>query len=255
MNKRADILTLATHKGGVGKTSTLICLAGVLSEKEKVLLVDIDPQADLTESFDFGPYDRTLYDAMSDYKAGRKSPLPIYNISKNLDIIPASIELNNLNLLFASYPSSNTVLKRLLESVVDQYDWILIDPPGDLQLPATNAIIASDHVVAPITCDSYSIRALGRILGFVEICQDVNPRLSTLGILIVKYNKQRTVDNLVAEQIQETWPKLIFKTKISNSTAVSKAILSKDFITKLYRRTTVSNDFKELCKEVKQRVK
>ena len=96
---------------------------------------------------------------------------------------------------------------------------------------------------------------MGRILGFVEICQDVNPRLSTLGILIVKYNKQRTVDNLVAEQIQETWPKLIFKTKISNSTAVSKAILSKDFITKLYRRTTVSNDFKELCKEVKQRVK
>ena len=251
---QAKIIACACHKGGVGKTTTAASVGGILSEKQRVLLVDLDPQMNLTVTFTDGESGKSVFKSFSDFKARRKGELPVINIRKNLDLVPSSLEMCTVDADFASVPGRDVILKKLLESKLDKYDWILIDLPAQLGAITVNALVAADGVIIPMSCDAYSADGLQQIANFVDLVKDVNEKLRIIGILVTRYNGRRVVDRMVAEKLREEWGGLVFESVIRENAAISKAPLLKMDIATYDHKSIGAQDYASLCKEVKKRI-
>lgn len=255
MKGKARIISVACHKGGVGKTTTAASLGGIFSEKEKVLLVDLDPQMNLTSTFTDGNFDRTVFDAFQDYKARRDYALPVYNIRKNLDIVPSCLDMCTVDADFASMPGRDIMLKKLLAPLAPLYDWILIDLPAQLGAITINALTASKLVLIPMSCDAYSADGLQQITNFIDIVKEINEELDVFGILITRFNPRRVVDNLVSEQLDNEWKGCVFETRIRENAAISKAPLLKKDISSYDPKSTGARDYLSLCAEMRKKLK
>lgn len=255
MKKKAQILAIACHKGGVGKTTTAASLGGIFSEKEKVLLVDLDPQMNLTTTFTDGDFKKTIYDSFVDFKARHVYSLPVYPIRENLDIVPSSLEMCTVDSDFASLPGRDIMLKKLLAPVVEKYDWILIDLPAQLGAITINALTAADRVLIPMSCDAYSADGLQQISNFVDIVKEVNENLDIFGVLLTRYNPRRVVDSIVSEQLDKEWPGLVFSTRIRENAAISKAPLVKKDIASYDPKSSGARDYAALCEEIRAALK
>lgn len=252
-SKRAKIIACACHKGGVGKTTTTASVGGILSEKSRVLLVDLDPQMNLTVTFTDGESGESVFNAFADFKSRRNGKLPIVKVRKNLDLVPSSLEMCTVDADFASVPGRDIILKKLLEPFLGDYDWILIDLPAQLGAITVNALVAADGVIIPMSCDAYSADGLQQIANFVELVGDVNDRLRVIGILITRYNRRRVVDRMVAEKLREEWGDLVFDAVIRENAAISKAPLVKMDIATYDHNSLGALDYSALCKEIKKR--
>lgn len=147
MNK-TKIVTIASHKGGVGKTTTAVTLGSLLSAKgKKTLLVDLDAQRNLTSTF-IGAQEKpdvTLYEAFCG-----QCQLPVVRVRPNLDIIPSSLDMGALDTVIAARIQRESILKNLLASISDRYDWILLDCPSQMGLVTVNAFTAATSLVVPV---------------------------------------------------------------------------------------------------------
>lgn len=255
MSKKNKIVAIACHKGGVGKTTTAASLGGIFAERGKVLLVDMDPQMNLTSTFTGDSFERTVFDSFADYKARKQTSLPIYKVRENLDLVPSSLSMCTVDSDFASVPGRDIILKKLLSQVEGKYDWIFIDLPAQLGAITVNALAAADRVLIPMSCDAYSADGLQQILEFISLVRDINERLALLGILITRFNPRRVVDQLVSEKLNDEWPKDVFMTKIRENAAISKAPLFKKDITSYDPKSTGAKDYMSLCDEIVNRLK
>ena len=221
MKKSTKTIAIANHKGGVGKTTTAASMGAILAQKGyKVLLIDLDAQANLTCSLLKQEVTTSVYNSFVE-----SVKLPIYNIGENLDLVPSSLQLAQADLQLGSALARERLLEDLLLPVMGDYDYILIDCPPSLSLMTLNAITVSDEVLIPLVAETLPFKGLTMITDFVSMVKSkLNPKVKVAGVLITRYeisNLSKQIENGLRESLGE----LVFETKIRKNITVAQAPL------------------------------
>ena len=219
------IIALANQKGGVGKTTTSMNLAASLATLEKkVLLIDADPQANSSSGLGIDPkeIDCSIYDVLMNGKDVREA---IYTCDiEGLDIIPAHIDLVGADIEMLNLKNREKVLRNLLEPVVQDYDFILIDCSPSLGLITVNALTAANSVIIPVQCEYFALEGISKLLNTIKIVKaKLNPALEIEGFLLTMYDSRLRLANLIYDEVKRHFKELVFKTVIQRNVKLSEA--------------------------------
>ena len=212
-------ISFANHKGGVGKTTSVLNIgAGLARAGKRVLLIDIDPQMNLSQGLGVRSSDRSIYEAMS----GRCRLTPV-EVSENLFLVPSSPDLTRIESEFITRIGGQVRLRKLL-SEVEGFDVCLIDCPPSLGLLTTNGFSCSDDVIVPLTPQFFSVQGIVKLSQTIdEVRETLNPNLRLSGIILTLFNKQKIVHRDIASSIGEMYGDILFETKIRSSVAIEEA--------------------------------
>jgi chromosome partitioning protein len=218
------IVALANQKGGVGKTTTAVNLSAYLALGLRVLLVDLDPQANATSSLGIDPNGTNLstYEALIG-----QAPLGDAIISSGrdqLDLAPASRALAGAQVELIEMPDREHRLRRALAGVRDRYDVVLIDCPPSLGILTLNALVAADLLLAPVQCEYLALEGVAQLMNTLELVRaTLNPRLELLGMLMTMYDPRTRLSSQVVEEVRRHFPQRTFDTVIPRSVRLSEA--------------------------------
>lgn len=244
-------IAIANHKGGVGKTTAAASIGASLCEMGfKVLLVDLDAQANLTGSLLRGEPERTIYNALKE-----RTALPVISIREKLSITPSSLSLAGIELELASAMQREFILKDLLEPIVGDYDFILLDCPPSLGLITINAFVAADEVYIPLTAEALPFKGLAMIKDIISMVQKrLNPTLKLSGIIISRWENSKLSSDVEAA-LRQNFGDVVFNTKIRKNIAVAEAPLSKKDILSYSSSCNGAKDYRQLTQEIVERCK
>jgi chromosome partitioning protein len=221
----ARIITIANQKGGVGKTTTAINLSSCLAVAEnRVLLVDIDPQANATSGLGLVPDEQAagVYEVLLEDQLVKEALVP--TSVPHLDVMPSHIRLVGAEIELVNAQTREHRLKKVLESVRDSYDYILIDCPPSLGLLTLNALTAADSVLIPIQCEYYALEGLSQLLNTIHLVQkNLNTELSIEGVLLTMYDNRLNLCNQVAEEVRDHFKEKVYHTVITRNVRLGEA--------------------------------
>ena len=225
MDKKAKILAVANQKGGVGKTTTAINLAAALaSKRNKILLIDSDPQGNSSSGvgINMKKVRVHLYHAYaSGYSA---SEVRIKSTIKNLDIIPSSIDLVAAEIEMIGLENRECRLKFILEPIINDYDYILIDCPPSLGLLTINALTACDSVVIPMQCEYFAMEGLAQLVNTIRsVKKTFNKTLFIEGLVLTMFDKRNKLTHQVAAEVKNHFTNQLFNTVIPRNVRLSES--------------------------------
>lgn len=218
-------IAIANQKGGVGKTTTAINLSSCLVEAgQRVLTIDFDPQGNATSGLGLekGEMEDTVYEMMLG-DCGFEDCLQ-RDVQKNLDVLPSDSNLSGAEIELLDVEKKEYVLKKHLEEVRDDYDFIIIDCPPSLSLLTINALVAADTVLVPIQCEYYALEGLSQVLRTVGLVRKkMNPTLELEGVVFTMYDARTNLSLEVVENVKNNLNERIYKTIIPRNVRLAEA--------------------------------
>ena len=212
---------------GVGKTTTSINLSACLAEKgKKVLLIDMDSQGNTTSGFGFekNELDKTVYEVLREEVSIEEAIIPVEECFENLFLIPANRNLAGAEIELVTRENMQYILKKQLEPIKDNYDFIIIDCPPALGMLTVNAMTASDSVLVPIQCEFYALDGLSQLIYTIELIQDsLNPDLYIEGVVFTMYDARTNLSLQVVENVKDNLKQTIYKTIIPRNVRLAEA--------------------------------
>ncbi|MFC3747237.1 ParA family protein [Paenibacillus sp. GCM10012306] len=248
----SKIIAIANQKGGVGKTTTSVNLgAGMATLGKRVLLVDIDPQGNTTSGVGINKADvaNCIYDILINEAEPGETILE--TTIEGLHIIPATIQLAGAEIELVSTISRELKLKKALNAVKANYDYIIIDCPPSLGILTINSLTAADSVIIPIQCEYYALEGLSQLLNTVRLVQkNLNPQLKIEGVLLTMLDARTNLGIQVIEEVKKYFQEKVYKTIIPRNVRLSEAPSHGQSIITYDSRSKGAEVYLELAKEV-----
>lgn len=248
------IISIINQKGGVGKTTTAVNLSAYLADKGyKVLLIDTDSQGNATSGLSKKVKFRSdLYEVLLNDEIIENAI--VKTDVRKLFLLPASIDLAGAEIEMVSLPRREFLLKEKLQSIKDDYDYILMDCPPSLGLMTLNTLVASEFVLIPIQAEFYALEGLSQLVKTIKsVTRRLNPSLDILGILLTMFDGRTNLSIQVAEEVKRYFGTKLFKTVIPRSIKLSEAPGFGESVLTYAPKSKGAEAYKKLCREVIKR--
>ena len=252
----AHIIAVTNQKGGVGKTTTAVNLSACLAVAGKrTLLIDLDPQGNATSGLgiDKERLEGNLYDCIIE-KVPMTEVLQKTAVKK-LHIVPATMDLAGAAVELVNMEGRETILRQVLQSIRDMYEFVVIDCPPSLGLLTINALVASDSVIIPVQCEFYALEGLAQLMQTVEMVRDsMNKSLRLLGLVLTMFDGRTNLSIQVTEEVKKYFSGQVFNTIIPRNVRLGEAPSHGEPITTYDPHSRGAEVYKKLAREVIDRV-
>lgn len=250
------VIAVASQKGGTGKTASTLNLGAALALEhgQSVLLVDIDPQANLTMGLGVDLYEAnpTIYEVLLHHRRGVASAIRSTEI-EGLDLVPSTLDLAGAELELAGRFGREWLLRRALADSVDRYNFVLIDTPPSLGLFTQNALVAASEILIPLQVHVYALKALPQLQKVIEIVQEQNTALRVMGVVLTMYDRRNKLTEQVERSARSALGDLVFETPIPINVRLAESPSAGQPVLLFAPRSTSSEAYRKLAREVLQR--
>lgn len=248
----SKVISISNHKGGVGKTTSTINIgAGLNWLGKKVLLIDLDPQANLSQSLGLLNQRTNIYGAIRG-----EYPLSPLEVLEGLDVIPSTLDLSGAEVELSGEAGREYILRELIEPIRSSYDYILIDSAPSLGLLTINAFTAADEVYIPLQAQFLALQGLAKLMEVIDkIKKRLNKELRVGGVFITQYDSRKILNRNVVDTIEEHFKAEVFKTKIRDNIALAEAPAQGLDIFRYNAKSYGAEDYLALCHELLKRDK
>lgn len=246
----SKVISISNHKGGVGKTTSAINIgAGLNRLGKKVLLIDLDAQANLSQSLGLRNRERNIYGALRG-----EYPLIPETIYPGLDVIPSVLDLSGAEVEMSGEAGREYILREILEPLRASYDYILIDSPPSLGLLTINAFTASDEILIPLQAQYLALQGMAKILEIVDkVKKRINPELRIGGVFITQYDSRKVLNRDVVKTIEERFRDELLKTRIRDNISLAEAPALELDIFRYNPKSHGAEDYLSLAKEIQSK--